>query len=519
MTGKISKAYPNYDQYIPFPEPHNTSKWLESVKSMYYLVHKGADKTAAFDKTTSGWSNMEKKDFTQWLKYYEENAHKKYSSEEDTALPNKLAQVSYWQDVNRAGYFVPIAQDPGQQIESAKDPSQNAHVLAEEKRELIERQRAKVLSRLDSAERLVRSTDGQVFAGSEMEALLHIIYELKKKIQTVNKVSVASKIYEDIIVREANILTRRGFNKASSFLVKFAQDGTEPALANPTQPAAPTAGAGLPGPAIPVATPGIPSGNNNPNLAAEPAEEPIAEGMRLFLKKLDPADNLEVNDTEDKNLVVEAQDATPPAAPTDEAPKADIEVQEEVSSGKDFDNLVDRAFTNLTISDVVNKLEELAKIFKVREVPRQLAMIDMMLDRLGLASLFPTLAEAMNKSLDSNQYIASRIDDILSRLRGTLHTKHIDLTTETVSDSPEAQQAKKKLENDDAKEKERKKMRKEQEQADFDQGTSPEAEVKPEIEVEEDLSAPAKLTSQMPAAPAPPAPPPIPATTPLAPVK
>ena len=63
MADKFIKAYPNYDEYMPFPSPHDTEKWLETVKTLYFFVHKGLDKTAAIEKATTGWSEMEKKDF------------------------------------------------------------------------------------------------------------------------------------------------------------------------------------------------------------------------------------------------------------------------------------------------------------------------------------------------------------------------------------------------------------------------------------------------------------------------
>jgi hypothetical protein len=519
MSGPNKKeAYPNYDQFMTSKPVRDTRKWVESVKNMYFMIHKGMGKAEAFDKITLGWSDMEKMDFTQWLKFYEQNSHKKYSEEEAKSLYVQ-SQVSYWQDNNRPGYFVPMTENPGSEIESAQDPATNKKALEAEKRELIERQRSKILSRLDSAEKLIRSQDGQTFAGKEFEALLHIIYELKKKIQTVNKISLSSKIYEDLIVREANVLMRSGHANASNFLVKLAQE-----MPVPAEPAAPQAGAGLPG-NLPGEGPGMipPPSNSVPSMVEEPIkqEEVIPEGMKKFLEGLDSNnltydDDLEVNDAEDVELVVEAQAAPPaPAKPKPVAPappaggevKPEIEVKEEVSSVKDFDNLVDRAFENLTVGDVVDKLVDLAKIFKVREVPRQLAMIDMMLDHLGLASLFPSLAEAMNKSLDSNQYIASRIEDILSRLQGTMHSRDIDLKSENVSDDPQAQQIKKKLEDDDNKDKERKKIRKEQADAEVDNAINP-PEQPAEIEVEEDLSQPAAMKTELP--PKAPAKPPAP---------
>ncbi len=539
MADKFIKAYPNYDEYMSFPAPHNTEKWIETVKTLYFFVHKGLDKTAAIEKATTGWSEMEKKDFGNWLRYYEEGTHKKYS-EEEASPQKKVAQVSYWVDANKPGYFVPNqGHSDNNFLELAKNPETNSNVQAEEDREVIEKQRSKILSRLDSTEKLIRSTDGQTFAGGEIEALLHIIYELKKKIQTVNKVSRSTRSYADMIVREANILTRKGFTKAASVLIKFA-DETSPTMPSDAkvpppavpEPANPIAGGGLPG-SLPGEGPGLSAPPSNAPASvmapgpAIPTEEPLSEGMDQFLKGLDTSniskdtnkdddevdDDLEINDGE---FVVEAQAAPPPQpvavdAPVspeealDEKPKAEIEVEEDAPTGKDYDALLDTAFANLSVGDVVAELEMLAKIFKVREVPRKLARIDMMLDYLGLAALFPTLAEAMNKSLDSNQYIASRIEDILSRLRGTMETKSLDLGTENVSNDPEAQQAKKHLENQDAKEKARKQQRKEQSDAELD--TKP-----AEIEVEEDLGGPTELSNELPAEKAP-------APAPIAPIR
>lgn len=497
MTGKISKAYPNYEQHLPLQSAHDTNKWIETVKTMFYFIHKGMEKPAAFDQVTLGWSEMEKKDFNQWLKYYEENNHKKYAAEEK--LPKKLAQVSYWQDVNRAGYFVPITPDPASAIDSAKNPATNQNIIEEEKRELIERQRSKILSRLDSAEKLIRSRDGQTFAGKEFEALLHIIYELKKKIQTVNKVSLSNRTYEDMIIREANRLTKQGFREASNFLVKFADAVT------PAQPANPAVGAGLPG-NLPGDAPGqTPVGNNTPTSVMD-VEEPISEGMKGFLEGLDTSnltseESLEVNDSEDANLVIEAQQAPAPNAKPDVTPKSEekteIEVEDENPSKPNFDD----PFKNVTINDVVARLENTSKYYKTREHPRELSIIDMMLDSLGLASLFPSLSEALNKSLEANNYISTRVDDILSKLRGAMASQEF-APEAPKPERPEVAGIKNRLEDDQAQENKRKQVRKEQEAAKLDEENTPE----PEVEIQEDLATPSKLTNQMPANEVPPPP-------------
>jgi hypothetical protein len=191
-------------------------------------------------------------------------------------------------------------------------------------------------------------------------------------------------------------------------------------------------------------------------------------------------------------LVVEAQEIPAPPTEVQEAPPAQAEPQPpgpkndpEVKSAKDFDKIIDSVFQQLTIADVVARLADLTKVFRVREIPRQLAIIDMMLDRLGLASFFPTLGECVQKSHESNNYVSSRLESILSRLQGSLSSKSLDLHGDSPTPiSPEVEAAKTNLQREQDAEKERKRMRKEQANEELEQGGKP----KPNIEVAEDLT-------------------------------
>lgn len=545
-SDKITKAYPNYESYMYIQPTRDTKKWLQAARDMYYRVHKGLDKVEALARVTSGWDRMEKIDFFNWLKFYEEGAHKKY----------KTAQVNYWENANRAGYFVPIYPDPpkredhlkAQDIDNVKNPSTHPDIEADEKRELIEKQRHKIIGRLDSAEKLLRSQEGQMFAGQEFETLIESVYQLKKKIQLVNKLSMSTKLYEDMIVREANILTKKGFIKAAAYLHSVAEAAPAPA-----EPPGSLSGGGMPGnipgegpgltpeSAIPSdtaaptdpsleamptsATPGLEAGKAPGTLpdadVANPTDVP-SKGMDAFLKGLNTNlntfedksddDDLEVAEDDDITVTVTAQATLPPVLPAptkqmDPTTEPEIEVTEDqvdntsIQPSKDFGKMLDTAFTNLTVADIVSHFENLSKLFKVREIPRQLAMADMMLDRLGLAPFFPSLAEATNKSLEANQYIATRVEDILSRLRGTLKTKDIDLKNDAPPPvSQEVKNVKDQLQNETDKEKARKQMRKNIE----NESLMGSGKAEPEIEVAEDLSQPAELKGGLPPAPPPP---------------
>jgi hypothetical protein len=555
-----TKAYPNFDQYSYIPGQHDMQKWMLSVKDIYYKQKAGLPYKEAIRQSTQGWKKMEIYDFLNWLKFHEEGSHMKY----------KFAQV--WYENGQPGYFLHIKKDTpeddaqatdGAAIDKARQESeQNA-----EKKAIIEAQRKKIIGRLDSMEKLLRSREGHIFADSELENLMDAIFGLKKKIQLVNKLSTSTRLYEDMIVREANVLSRKGFVKAADILYSVAQTpGASAELGAagipPAQSPADPSGAGQVGmPAGPVnMSPNDPTqevnhNNNQPPAAAlpqEPAEEPMPKAISAFFKGMEGTpekkskedkiyDDLEVSDPEPDLMVTEAQAMSPGGPPpavledipiTDDPPPArgnpvnlppppppaDVEVKDQeeplevteddiplpdgadpaVPKSSGFDAKMDEMLENVTMEEIVKELEDLAKIFKVREIPRRLAIVDMMLDGKGLASFFPQLSEAQNKALDSNNYISTRVEEILSKLRGSITTKEIDLEGEDRKEmAPEIVGIKNKLEQDDAKEKKRKDMRKEQQETEI---ASPTKET-PEVEMGE--LAPPPAAPRAPAVPRP----------------
>lgn len=284
---------------------------------------------------------------------------------------------------------------------------------------------------------------------------------------------------------------------------------------------------------------GLPSmGPGMPQSELEP-EVPISKGITEFLKRMDSSnltedDELNVEDNSDsddlyvEDLEVTAQalpevteplttSPTPPpgnkVAPFKpvEAPAKDITVEapaeesietpkddledlppvgtpiEESNITSDFDSKLDALMSGITVGDAIVELENLSKIFKTREIPRRLSRADMMLDGLGLAPFFPSLSEAQNKALEANNYIATRVDDILAKLRGSMSTKEINLQgDEEAISNPQVDAMKNNLQTDQDKDKARKQMKKDQEVAQLESKTKP----TPEIEVQEDLAEP-----------------------------
>lgn len=503
------KAYPNTNYYTHIPGQHDISKWMQAMQFIRQLESRGANRVLAIRQATSGWNLIETFDFLNWIKFYGAGEHMKY----------KFAQL--WYENGSPGYFLHIKKDPEptpaprQDIDFAVGPPA-IDPVAEERKNTIERQRSKIIGRLDSAEKLLRSPDGHMFAGNDLEALIDAIYNLKKKIYLVNKVSTSTRLYEDMIVREANILTKNGFVKAAEVLYSVAEDKV-PATPPPAPPAQGQGAAGglpTPGPGSPATPPDTVNDNSPVSKFLDNLE---TGNVTTKDDKLEVEDTIDISDVEDELLVTEAQAAPPPPPPPPPAkpevkPPVDeepLEVTEEdvkpstkpATTVSDFDSKVNQVFSNISVADVVAKLEDLAKVFKTREIPRQLGIIDMMLDSLGLASYFPSLSEATNKALESNNYISTRVEDILSKLRGSMGTNEIDLKGGNTPETPEVAGIKQKLKSDEDKEKARKQMRKDQESAEL---SSKDKET-PEVEIEEDLGAPPP--------PPPKAPPPAPAPT------
>ena len=454
----ISKrAYPNLTDDIQPTPPFNTKRWAQAFHDIQSRVNYGMDYAKALGFVTSEWSELEARQFQNWLKFYQERTHMKY----------KMAQKNYYEN-NSPGYFIPLkklevndeiipAPLDGAKLRDRQEAEHHARVSEMEKQRIIELHRKKIIARLQSARKLLTSDDGKTFAGENWSKLLDALNDLEKQFHTLNKKTVSTKSYEDLIVRQANIFAKGGFIKSSEFLVKMAQG--LPGASSPSDP-----------------TKSIPDGgavgNNNPNPASlgpspETMQDDKEKGIRRFLNLLngDAEDELKADDdeNEDENdsdveidedshnaddiLVVEAQiadqppveallpsepvKAPAPAVEKVKVPNPEIEVSEKdiknvgsTTSGshRDFDSLIDAAFSSLKVSDIVHRLEELSRIFKNREIARQLSVADMMMDKLGLSSFFPTLAEATRSALESNQYCLTRIEEIRNKLSGAMDT-------------------------------------------------------------------------------------------------
>lgn len=71
---------------------------------------------------------------------------------------------------------------------------------------------------------------------------------------------------------------------------------------------------------------------------------------------------------------------------------------------------------DVDISDAAEKLDEIAGMLADRRVIRKLAEFDIMLDRMGIASMFPELAESQSKLIDAFSYALTRVTKMMGQL-------------------------------------------------------------------------------------------------------
>lgn len=549
----MKQAYPNYSEYRPEGPSYDLNKWMSAMKDIYVKLHLGASKNQSVEEVTNEWNSMEKIDFLNWLKYYESGDHTKYKRAQHSYYVND--DINYFLPNPKAPVVPSPIRSMNDQIsnipqEAATIVSQKQNEMAaDDKRKVIEDIRKKILGRLSSAEKLLSSQYGQFFAGPDFERLLSAIYDLKKQIQIVNKTALSAQTMVDLIIRQANILSSQGFQGPSEFMIKFAQNTPGDFSMNlgdvPAGGSQPQGGGSLGNPPPDLTQP--PGGPEEKDITPDSAVGKFIENLEdsglteaqedeedhnvaqddveidndVFLDQdIDPEGDLVVHAQVAPDAPVEALDAPAPAptpakeglevespAPAQEGADAtegtgitpeEAKAGPQVSQVKnDFDALIDSAFSNLTVADVVRKLEDINKIFRNREIGRQLAIVDVMLDHLGLAPYFPTLAEATNKQLEANQYCLTRIEDILSKLRGTMETSKIDLKNEQQQKlSPEAETTRSALEQEEAKEKQRKDIKKQVQ----DQATLEKAKPAGEVEgAQEELAQPAAVEAPTPA--------------------
>lgn len=542
---KINKiAYPQgqYDLHIG---SYDLNKWIKTLHAIYLYARQGYNISKTSEQLIKDWDEMEKADFMHWMKYYQGNSQSSYKTAQYLQVaPGAYAPQNATKNFSQTNPTVPVM--PDQLKADVKLPEE------EDPQFKINKKIKSIISRLMSAERLATDPDVQRELSKRLDIgiskWLEELHRVKRMVQIAPIRHASSTILEDLIIKEANILAHKGFPKAARELVKIAQPVPvlAPADASPAATDAPP-DAPPPVPGDAAAPPSAPPGEE----AASSQEPKGTDTLAQVVKDLNLLDFEDENDDDDSNDIVdmiedplaaieikaqalpnelgvpaaepfapvtpEAAALTAPAKPLPaQQPKPTmtpaLEVKEDTADTlvhKKTDDLLEKALSSVSIQDIIERLDTLVNLFRTREIPRQLAIIDLMMDQLNLSSFFPGLAEASSKSLESNQYALSRIEEVLSKLKGSIKNpkeKELDLLGKQPSTSPDSELLegmRSSLQTESDKEKARKQQRKQEEQAKAEK-------LIPEIEVAEDLAEPVALPEAEALTPMP-MPPPAPA--------
>lgn len=441
------KAYPQgFGLGIRERTPKSVYQWMTAMRDIYSRVDKGFGFAEAFDKVTKNWDKMDKIEFKNWMKFYQEGAHEKY----------KIAQY-----VSDNGFYLP---NSGNLRAKLPRPIRHENEIPKPKpdvnevRDTIERQRERIISRLNAAEKLLCSLDGQFFAGDDQDKMLNLLHELKRKVQTANKITIQSSLFEDFIWRAGNWLKLQDKHKPAEFFYKIAQGlNLPPPIPDPSM------GGGM---EMAPTTTFTPQSEITPEITQN-THDALKEFFALLESDI-PKDDEDDEDEENKAHVPykAAQEIPMQNAPVRPAPgEADIEV-EETPRTVDVEDKVDSALSDITVEDIVKELETISTLFKDRVISKRLALIDLMMDSLGIGGYFPSLGEATRSALESNQYVSTRIEEILNRLRSGIN---IDESEELLDEkrrrtSPATEALKSTLEDQEIKERERRDRRRQKEE-------------------------------------------------------
>ncbi len=515
---KISYPNPYGDFYVE--APYDLQKWTETARRIYAtMAQSGCSLTRAQNLLTQDWDTVEKSKFGQWLSYYQsgqDKAYKKAATKEAQLFNNQLNFL-------KSNLAPPVDKPVKPALSQSED---------------VERKIRSIVSRLQAAERLATDPVIQVELNNRLDIglkkWLEELQAVKRQVQMAPLRHIRSTILEDIIIKRANILHKDGFVKAAAMMTALAQT-----VPNPTPQEFET---------NPAATPGTPLSlptENNPPLVVEDAGEG-KDAMDELVERMNGEDDSDADDSfaaDDKSFIVDIDDdplfglkvqaqaapqpiqtapeATDPSLtkiPEDEvlpegaAVPGDLEVEEGpqgdelvVEDNKDEKkDIFDAALANITVQDIIDRLEAVANILRTRAIPREYAIIDLMMDKVNILPFFPSLGEASARGLEGNQYQLTRVDEILSRLRGAIATSEenrIDLGNENAIDDPQTLALRNSLKEQGEKEKARKERRKQEE---LDKATPKEEtpQAQPITDVKKTLEQPVEL----PQAPAPTAP-------------
>ena len=348
----------------------NISKWLDTV----YLIYMENKKTGEpvwnlVEKYTKSFDKDKQEDinFKNWFKFYYSGENLKYSSRKESMKKNALFSGGLGQSADN--YTHTTFELPGSSFTSAV---QKADIDSNKKddSESLKIWKDKVHQACRRLDRLLREPASNLSPNQYLD-LAQLLLQFSHKIMEVKLTSTAA----DLTYQFAEKLKKLGLSNGSEMMIKTAQDAAQQAQSIE----------GSPAPADPSAQP-------------IEAPAPAAEGAEAA-----PA-NPEAEDNSLKSKIPSSDDVEP-------ASLKDIKPIPGPKEGE-YDNF----FGDVNLDDAASKLDEVAGMLSDRRIIRLLAEFDIMLDKIGIAAMFPELAEAQSKLIDGYSYALTRVTKMMGQL-------------------------------------------------------------------------------------------------------
>jgi hypothetical protein len=375
-------AYPNPSNGMDLKEEYDLKKWLDIVYCIYVDSKKNGEPVLSLleryaeklDKNT-----QEDINFKIWFKFYYNGENLKYANMDKKMQKKALYTGNLGQTPGNYGHATYDL--PGSSFSAAVNKAEN-DIEADNSSPLessddsLKVWKSRVNTACRRIDKLLRESDH--LSPDEFLELSQLLLTFSHKIRSVKLLSTA----KDLTYQFSNTLKKYSKNKnttaliknASDILIKTAQEtpAVEEAL-SPSEQSAPV------------------QPNTSPEQTAVPSQE------------------LEQNIQ--KTPEQEMKDSIPGP---DEVDPVDIKNITPIPGPKEgeYDDIIG----DIKLDDAAKKLDEVAGMLSDRRIIRLLAEFDIMLDKIGIAAMFPELAEAQSKLIDGYSYALTRVTKMMGQL-------------------------------------------------------------------------------------------------------
>ncbi len=357
-------AYPMAENYF-FKTPfygYDLQSWATCVHKIYDSVYKdGTSYDDALNKYSSNiFKDKEEKDsFLNWIKYYNHGEHLKYNVK--NASIKKDAAFSLIGDpyASTSNYI-------GNDYDLDHDKQENDAKTQSEGKINYKNWKKKFNTALRRVDKILKESEDYVDS-EKYEEISQVLNKLDVQVQKIRLQVSAS----DISFCAAGKLKKLGFSNGADVLFKYAQDAAPVDAADPKL--------------APVESPEKPDASDVPA-----STEPVGPSPEEIARKNQDKQNVDKGKTLMRDI-----DPVPGA----EEGEYDAIMKKDVS-----------------IEDAARKLEQIAGALSDRRVIRYLSEFDIILDKVGIASMFPELAEAQSKLIESYGYALTRVTKMLGML-------------------------------------------------------------------------------------------------------